>query len=447
MSNAGIFKYLVDSGMTQAGAAGMMGNMQCESGLQSNKVEDLCLFRLRELGKIYTDATYTAFVDDGTISRSAFLHPLPGKQFGYGLAQWTSPSRKERLYDLCKSRHKSIGDLDTQLEYLITELKTSYRSVWNILIVTNDVKDASDTVLTRFEQPADTGAAVKSQRYNVSEMFYKQFATKDKETMTVDQAINKVLSVAEDELGYLEKASNAELDSKTYNAGSGNYTKYWRDTYPIYQGQPWCADFVSWCLERAFGLELAKKLLKHWPFVYCPTLAGMTTNKTPYRGSIALFYRNGVYAHTGFVKSVSKSAITTIEGNTSGSSGIVPNGGGVFEKTYSLSSLSPNTKYFMPDYSLVATGGNVPTTPVKDKETNYMFETTTVQNGTTGKCALLLQTLLKGKGYNGSDGQPLVLDGEAGPKTIWALKNYQNAHKLDADGICGKKTWKSIIGL
>ena len=76
-----------------------------------------------------------------------------------------------------------------------------------------------------------------------------------------------------------------------------------------------------------------------------------------------------------------------------------------------------------------------------------MFETTTVQNGTTGKCALLLQTLLKGKGYNGSDGQPLVLDGEAGPKTIWALKNYQNAHKLDADGICGKKTWKSIIGL
>ena len=51
----------------------------------------------------------------------------------------------------------------------------------------------------------------------------------------------KVINIATSELGYLEKRSNSNLDSKTANAGSGNYTKYWRDIKPDYQGQPWCA--------------------------------------------------------------------------------------------------------------------------------------------------------------------------------------------------------------
>ena len=57
--------------------------------------------------------------------------------------------------------------------------------------------------------------------------------------------INKLLNVAESELGYLEKASDQDLDSKTGNAGSGNFTKYWRDLNPKMQGQPWCDGFVS----------------------------------------------------------------------------------------------------------------------------------------------------------------------------------------------------------
>ena len=73
--------------------------------------------------------------------------------------------------------------------------------------------------------------------------------------MTKDEAIQAVIDIAEEEIGYLEKRSNSQLDSKTANAGSGNYTKYWRDTYPQYQGQPWCADFVSWCFMKAFGLD------------------------------------------------------------------------------------------------------------------------------------------------------------------------------------------------
>ena len=72
--------------------------------------------------------------------------------------------------------------------------------------------------------------------------------------------MKKVILIAKNEEGYLEKKSNSQLDSKTANAGSANYTKYWRDIEPSYQGQPWCAAFVSWCFMKAFGLEKAKKI-------------------------------------------------------------------------------------------------------------------------------------------------------------------------------------------
>ena len=72
-------------------------------------------------------------------------------------------------------------------------------------------------------------------------------------------AIDKLIQIAKNEIGYLEKASNSQLDSKTANAGENNYTKYWRDIKPDYQGQPWCAAFVSWCMMKAFGLDTRLK--------------------------------------------------------------------------------------------------------------------------------------------------------------------------------------------
>ena len=51
--------------------------------------------------------------------------------------------------------------------------------------------------------------------------------------------IDKLIQIANAEVGYLEKSSNSQLDRKTANAGTANYTKYWRDIKPEYQGQPW----------------------------------------------------------------------------------------------------------------------------------------------------------------------------------------------------------------
>ena len=78
----------------------------------------------------------------------------------------------------------------------------------------------------------------------------------------------RVLSVATAEVGYLEKKSNSQLDDKTANAGSKNYTKYARDLDAIpdfYNGKKngyaWCDVFVDWCMVQAFGVEAAKQFL------------------------------------------------------------------------------------------------------------------------------------------------------------------------------------------
>ncbi len=222
---------------------------------------------------------------------------------------------------------------------------------------------------------SDTGnqvGAYKSRQKMVYESLKKYFP-KEGTNMANDKAINALIKIAEAEIGYLEKRSNSQLDSKTANAGSGNYTKYWRDVYPSYQAQPWCAAFVSWCFEKAFGLDTAKKLLKHWPYTYCPTLGDLfVKNANPKVGDIVIFFRDGEFAHTGIVTAVSGDRFETIEGNTSGASGIVDNGGGVCKKSYYNSNL-PGTKFCTPDYSIVKntnTGSGTTSQSADEKKMN-----------------------------------------------------------------------------
>lgn len=213
----------------------------------------------------------------------------------------------------------------------------------------------------------------------------KPTTTQGSDTMNKDKAIDALIVTAQAEIGYMEKQSNAQLDDKNTNVGDGNYTKYWRDLKPIYQGQPWCAVFVSWIMYKTFGLETAKKLLKHendFPYVYCPTLgARFTKYANPQRGDIVIFYRNGTFAHTGLVTKVEGDKFYTIEGNTSGGSSIVPNGGGVYAKSYYNSNL-PGTKFCRPDYSIVKSIMNSSSTSKPSQTTYNKWVGAATKNGT-----------------------------------------------------------------
>lgn len=64
----------------------------------------------------------------------------------------------------------------------------------------------------------------------------------------------------------------------------------------------------------------------------------------------------------------------------------------------------------------------------------------TVQNGTRGAAAYLLQAALNLRANAG-----LVLDGISGVKTVAAIEAWQKAHGLTVDGICGPLTWNSLL--
>ncbi len=177
MTEQEIYNAFIREGMTPAGACGMMGNLYAESGLKFNVLENLCRKRLRDAGKgDYTNESYTAAVDSGKISKAEFLHPLPNRVFGYGICQWTTTGRKARLYDLVKHLGVSIADPDTQIDYLITELKTSYRNVWAVLTATGNIREASDIVLDRFECPADRSESVRLKRCRYGMTYYDKYA-------------------------------------------------------------------------------------------------------------------------------------------------------------------------------------------------------------------------------------------------------------------------------
>ena len=92
----------------------------------------------------------------------------------------------------------------------------------------------------------------------------------------------------------------------------------------------------------------------------------------------------------------------------------------------------------------------LPSTPTSTPgRSDYMFNPEIVQKGSTGTSVLLLQEILRARGFKGKDGKELGLDRSAGENTIYALKAYQKSRNgaLEVDGIAGTDTWKDLIAM
>lgn len=160
-----IWGRLISAGLTPEGAAGLLGNLQAESGLNPRNLQNS--FE-KKLG--FTDESYTAAVDSGAYT--SFVHDGAG----YGLAQWTYSSRKAALLAYAKARGRPVGDLDTQVDYLLFELWSLFQPVWDKLRSTASVREASDCVLLKFERPADRSEGNCARRAALGLDFYDRFA-------------------------------------------------------------------------------------------------------------------------------------------------------------------------------------------------------------------------------------------------------------------------------
>ena len=160
-----IWDCLISAGLTEAGAAGLLGNLQAESGLNPQNLQNSFEKKLGMSDQDYTAAVdcgaYGSFVTDGA---------------GYGLAQWTYSSRKAALLACAKARGRSVGDLDTQAGYLLQELQSLFPAILRLLRTTDSVREASDCVLLQFERPANQSAANCARRAALGQGFYDKFA-------------------------------------------------------------------------------------------------------------------------------------------------------------------------------------------------------------------------------------------------------------------------------
>lgn len=117
-----------------------------------------------------TDAEYVEAVDNGT-------HDFVWDQAGFGIFQLTFWSRKKAYLDLVRKNGVSIADVNAQLLYFQKEMTEDFSSLYNLLRISNDVKECSDAFMTIFENPADKSAAKKQERYEKSMKYFIQFST------------------------------------------------------------------------------------------------------------------------------------------------------------------------------------------------------------------------------------------------------------------------------
>ena len=194
-----IWEYFKNQGFSDAGVAGIMGNLEAESSYWPNNLEGLANTKSG-----FSDAQFTAAVDNGSISRAEFISsdrfgvcksPI-GKEYGYGLAQWTYTTRKAALYDYAKSRGVSIGDLNMQLDFMMREMSASLKSY---LRTATDVSDACVRFHNIYEGSADTESMIAG-RVAKAKNVYNKYASLHNGNNLSTVAISDGLYVLESKL-------------------------------------------------------------------------------------------------------------------------------------------------------------------------------------------------------------------------------------------------------
>lgn len=416
-----IWDFLIKNGLTKEGAAGLMGNLLAESNLNPQNMED---YYQSKLG--YNDYTYTEAVDNGTYSN--FIND----SVGYGLAQWTWYSRKQELLNYAKQTSRSIGNLNMQLEFLIYELKNKYtKSVYNILISSNDIKQSSNTVLLNYECPLDSSESVQNTRYNYSKNIYEEM---------------------------LSYQDGGILMVKTYKKGSRTQlsTNFVSKEFDCQGG--------SCCSETHIDDQLViylQKIRDHFgrsiiitSGYRCPThnrAVGGATGSYHVQGKAADISVQGIAPRevAKYAESIGIKGIGLYETSADG-------------YFVHIDTRSSKSFWYGQAQQYRSTFGGVPVQEEEDSSNNtnnsndselnnshvssktYSLQMPYFQYGDSGEDVRVFQNLLIMNGYDLGEGGA---DGIFGNDTLNALKSYQRSQKIGSDGVGGANTMKKLLKL
>lgn len=488
-----IWNYLMEIIMNEYGVSALMGNLDAESGLKTTNLQDSSENRLN-----YSDDTYTAAVDSGKYTN--FVHDSAG----YGLAQWTYWSRKQGLLDYVRSAGKSIGDLESQLIYLMKELSTSYKSVLNALKTATSVRAASDAVLKDFENPKVQTEKVKTERAAKGQKYYDLYSKGKVNSMSV-----RVGSARSNENGGINGGvagdqTGGEVATQAWYLHSKGWVVLRAKNAAVREKiarnmESICAnDNIGYCQDhratltsaaKAYGYDASKVTQKvevdcSEAVRNCLLYAGITVasfstateasalvatgafekltdskycNSSDYllRGDILVTKTKG---HTVVVlDSGSKAAISGLGTNQNAESaahkvGDVVPFTGTKHYTSANASSSKTCKPGQARITAISEGSKHPYHVVHTDSTSNVYgwvdaadiggavTKSTVKYGSRGADVTYLQQRLAAKGYSVGD-----IDGIFGNKTLEAVKAFQAVQKLSVDGIVGPKTWAALV--
>ncbi|MFG1749639.1 phage tail tip lysozyme [Streptosporangium sandarakinum] len=140
-------------GFPPNGAAGVVGNLWAESAVIPSRIEG------SSAASPMRAANFTGTVTDFTADQ-IMLRTNPGgpRLPGVGLAQWTSSARRAgmfaHVYNGVAFGSNALFSMDSQIDYLVTELRMRFPGVFSVVNDPNVAVDrASDEVVYNFEVP------------------------------------------------------------------------------------------------------------------------------------------------------------------------------------------------------------------------------------------------------------------------------------------------------
>lgn len=150
------FNFFVSKGFSPEQAAGIVGNLAQESSAGLNP-------KLVEQGP-YSGGVRESETVPGPIG--------PQGQPGYGIAQWTTPSRKEHLKRFADEQNKPVSSLELQLSFIIEEMGSLNAEI-KAMNSGDIVREAALRFHSGYERSADTAAMLEERVSSGKEILTK----------------------------------------------------------------------------------------------------------------------------------------------------------------------------------------------------------------------------------------------------------------------------------
>lgn len=437
-----LYTMLRKAGLTRDASLAFLGNWQCESGCEPNRLQgDFDPFR-------NVSKQYTAGVMNGSISREQFGRDSKG----YGLSQWTFYTRKYSLYDFWFHSGRALDDAQLQVDFTLRELEQDFKSLLSFLKTTDNLYQATNDICYQFENPAVKNV---QQRYEAAQQIGQLVQDEAPAEEPEQEERNTSMKTGK---GLVEYAI-AQL-GKPYWWGTFGQTATAallaakRQQYPDYYQ---ASDFQS-----QFGQKVHDCVGLIKGYRWCDT----PNSEPKYVGSEDVAV-NGLYIQCGRKGTLNNMpdipGVCVFQANM-GHVGVYIGNGQVVEAMgheYGVVKTQLHSRNWalwgMPSWisyeesSEESTEPATDTQPVQPANTEQQFPTMKVdlpllKKGDKGVPVKKLQHLLllenPCKSIIESSGGA---DGDFGSGTKRAVIAYQNSKGLEADGEVGSQTWVSLI--